>query len=1267
MTHIESVQKNPEHITSLFNTAMSGVDEVFIPAVELGYQCVLYNQRLSDTLFQLIRTELLDPQGLQDSGVGNDNELKELYRILLRKLIGMGEAFADKSNSVINILLEFLLEIISKYNFQQLNLTSTQSMNSMNNNNFTQAVTFIKDEAIQCLCDIVKVEIIRKDVDSVRWILDSLSHSLYTQYSNYMRIDNNIKSVEKDRKEKQLNIIVTSLGRITCQLNHASITDYVLPNLINRITYPDLTFDAFIIGQLTEIALLGHKTAYTQVVELLVNIYKNCLNYPDNKYIHNTIPNAFARLASGLTIKSLRKDLLFRLLKLFQLLANQIIKKEPKQRTGILGFLGILLPILSDLISTYNSPFIKSINNLSHSSSHSSTNSNSSSNNANESSNTTTTTRKSTELNLFTSVWYYCVLYRFTYRNHWATDWYEAITKIAEKMPPLISEKSTTLLESTMIIESFPLSQHEVSTIRKELSDILLSTKTSTSITNISAQAIKSTFFSSNDYVKNLTNGNCIYLLSVFHLEILRIRNTGNLTLLFKYLQDASLHSNSEISHSILSIIDHVFNSFLSNTNHVLDSTTTSGELQLSNELLVEIVQLLLFNFVHSETRVRKAADKYLLQFLDKFPKLLWNSKLLKTLLDLHQAISKGLDHEGHATIRCKLPNSSTNSIITLPEHYQGRLSMMKEIKQLCTVWIQSAKREAPVETNCLLQEYFQQFQTSSGFLVHSGYSLAVQLITLDDDYESTSISGTSSIHSNSNPSSGSNASSVSNANASLKSNESLNSASSTSSSSSGCGIRQSPSSFINSIQLKSTYLGEVLGMVELCKQWGSEVSKLQVILVNKLRNYIIKSKKGDSIDMNEFNNDLCKAAAFLITQKDEIYRSLIHLVCWSPIIVFTEKSIQSGIFIWTWLLAVRTDLNLLIMNEIKLAWLWSIQEGIGLFNNQIKNPSPLSIPKKSSGSSPKSSSSSSSSSRHSHSFSKHGNDLLNQIKFYKKKHSNPNAHGLLLDFFHERLIIAKNNSPAQMDIIEQILFQSIIKPSQLSEQTISLPVRFKLLLLSVHFLQSNHLHSKQLIQLYTERIYLNAMDWFTKPPTWYDPGNKQLLNQHVTLLVEFAKAFEDSLHQPSETTLRESNTKQIITNNLPNLPLPLPNIGDAQVPVTGFISRVIDSLPSRDKSISSLVDKAIPSRGFNQSQTNQDAYHQPSSNTYSYNPQLHKLSKAKIQLLLLFIGHEIDRICAWHNPQNRIQLTIPYESRYSTANLTQNSNSWRRHIFTAW
>ena len=61
--------------------------------------------------------------------------------------------------------------------------------------------------------------------------------------------------------------------------------------------------------------------------------------------------------------------------------------------------------------------------------------------------------------------------------------------------------------------------------------------------------------------------------------------------------------------------------------------------------------------------------------------------------------------------------------------------------------------------------------------------------------------------------------------------------------------------------------------------------------------------------DLQTFSPAMFRITALLITSQGA-NRKLLHSICWSPVQLFTEASMETSIACWEWLLAARTDLS---------------------------------------------------------------------------------------------------------------------------------------------------------------------------------------------------------------------------------------------------------------------------------------------------------------------------------------------------------------------
>lgn len=142
--------------------------------------------------------------------------------------------------------------------------------------------------------------------------------------------------------------------------------------------------------------------------------------------------------------------------------------------------------------------------------------------------------------------------------------------------------------------------------------------------------------FRTNDisaYVTKLQFAQCTYLLSVYWSETLRVANSPEPSLqpIMEYLCDTDLQKDkSGMWQCICCVADSVFTKFKDVMQRKPKDEQRERELQ-------NHAQFLLVHFNHVHKQIRRVADKYLSALVDAFPHLLWNCKVLWSMLDILQ------------------------------------------------------------------------------------------------------------------------------------------------------------------------------------------------------------------------------------------------------------------------------------------------------------------------------------------------------------------------------------------------------------------------------------------------------------------------------------------------------------------------------------------------------------------------------------------------------------------------------------------------------
>lgn len=74
---------------------------------------------------------------------------------------------------------------------------------------------------------------------------------------------------------------------------------------------------------------------------------------------------------------------------------------------------------------------------------------------------------------------------------------------------------------------------------------------------------------------------------------------------------------------------------------------------------------------------------------------------------------------------------------------------------------------------------------------------------------------------------------------------------------------------------------------------------------------------------------------------KIEGFSQLLRLLCWCPAYISTPDAMETGIFIWTWLVSSAPSFGPLVLAELVDAWLWTIDTKRGLFASETRYSGP--------------------------------------------------------------------------------------------------------------------------------------------------------------------------------------------------------------------------------------------------------------------------------------------------------------------------------------
>ncbi|XP_077969116.1 phosphatidylinositol 4-kinase alpha-like isoform X2 [Styela clava] len=730
--------------------------------------------------------------------------------------------------------------------------------------------TLIKDVAIQSVCRALAVGI-KDDPECVPAFISALSNKIFSLDVN----SSTSQIVSMHCVEVMSRVAVASREWIT------NITPQVVATLQRRLHSPPSSLDDLIVDQFACIAVLGEDKQYEEILNMLLQL---CVldNVPESpgspgevKHISPAITNALANIAFHIgksgprnaicdtkeTAKSAQdngisnvlQDLLVHLLQLFVQTGLERKKNiqptkdkysttasysESNWRIQNADNLGMLLPVIAVLMSRL--PPI--------------------------------TSPKPRLSKLFRDFWLYCVVFEFTDEhavtsNYWPLDWFQAVCLISTKSPLLTFPGGDPLrseLKYNSALKNYAVTQNELIEIRAQILKLLGNPTDITALVN------------------QMEFGYCAYLLSVFKLERLRVKNAATYTIdcLFQYLEDPTVRKDkSEMFKCIHAVSDYMFKLYL-------DQLRKHKECE---DILVDNAQFLFVKFNSPQTRIRRTADRYLSLLVERFPHVLWNKKVLFYMLDLLQLLSQtsGNDLFSEIPPLC-IPGSRFT--FQLQDSLKLREKIIKDFKQHCGGILNEAVRWAPSSTTSHLQDYLINYDSG--------------LIDFDGNADSSSHIGLSlAIRTLSEAAVG----------------------------------KQHNSMFATAMIKRSKYYGEMMG--KLSNEKDSKLMLSETIF----NNYKSAIKNMDDA---KIKISVHQATALLVSCKDEKYRDrkMLHVICWASVDRFLSSIMETCIDCWQWLLSSRSDLEMDFMGEMASAWEATREQKLGMFCKDENEGDPLAV-----------------------------------------------------------------------------------------------------------------------------------------------------------------------------------------------------------------------------------------------------------------------------------------------------------------------------------
>uniref|UniRef100_A0A8D8UEF4 1-phosphatidylinositol 4-kinase n=1 Tax=Cacopsylla melanoneura TaxID=428564 RepID=A0A8D8UEF4_9HEMI len=705
----------------------------------------------------------------------------------------------------------------------------------------------LRDAAIENLC--IALRSAHAVIpDCVPALVASLSNRLFTAENS-----------ESDSTLIQCNTIVM-LGHIAVSLKDTpKTTDTIVQFFQQRFCRVPSAVDVLIVDQLGCIVIAKCEgTIYEEVMRLfsMVTVEASNAAYSTERslasqyrHVSRAVINALANIAANLQGENEMHELLGRLLELFVQLGLEGKRASDKapaanKASSSAGNLGMLIPVIAVLVRRL--PAIRSPKPRLH--------------------------------KLFRDFWLYCVLMGFTCESGlWPPEWTEGVKEIAAKSPYYVSQTSS----------------------RSEMRELQYSAAVrNDSVSLPQLQELKSQILTLLDHpppdvvtsIQKLSFAQATYLLSVYWLETLRVQNSPQPSLhpIFEYLLDQSIQKDkSGIWQCISSVGQRVFTLFLDVMVHKPRDEARETELESH-------AQFLLVHFNHINKQIRRLADKWLSGLVDKFPHLLWNCKLLWTMLDILQVLAYSLELD---------PNEETPTLtipglpytIPLTDTLDARETIVNDFSARCIGIVQEAMKWAPQATRSHLQAYQTHTQDSGHWHHHSGLALATESVLQAKglNLQSAPLS-TSTLERRPH-----------------------------------C-VKSDASRFVSTLSVRSRFSGQVAGML---------AGEGESAVLERVLEAVWSACRGQ--DNTAHYQALWTATALLISMKG-CPRQLLAAVSWSQVELFTEEAMRTAVDCWQWIATARPELELTLLQEMVAAWQYTVDKKMGLFSVTIEQVSPL-------------------------------------------------------------------------------------------------------------------------------------------------------------------------------------------------------------------------------------------------------------------------------------------------------------------------------------
>ncbi|CAA7271519.1 unnamed protein product [Cyclocybe aegerita] len=646
-------------------------------------------------------------------------------------------------------------------------------------------------------------------------------------------------------------------------------------------------------------------------------------------------------------------------------------------------------------------------------------------------------------IGLFRNTWFLCVLFGFTTdeTKEWAAmDWLKpALARIAVKTPSMVVEEAHDAVASDVEYNSV---------IRQEYANAVISKHRNHLTRYITYRASE---------IRYLSAGQVIFILTLHDIESMRSA-AGYPSSLVSYFINDSLNNHSGLSACMESVAEKVIRDSINDLNFKASQQT------LPKHLSPELHSLVVLT-THRIAKARDIASKYLNRLITSFPSLMCDPTLVFAILEVLTLLQRACENEYLDEYNPVYEFHSDRSRITLQlsDSYQVRNDILGQLKRNANTWFELALGRAPMELQSTLQKYLSVNPSLSGInSAELGASIAEQF--------------------------GKAIGPVHRQLSSLSSFSPWN--------------FDAAKTLSSQIAIKGYFAGEAAGirlanresvdkLATLPPQRAppTEIEALKIKLSNTLEE--IRGKKS-KLTVHDLRRLLFRCAATLISMEKSDYDLLAYLVS-LPFGVASPSAIASGVDVWSWVIAERSEVEVALMSEILSAWSNTIKQRKGLFSKSLNYEDPF---------------------YHPISYSPTDKESMDRDYAHARRVLTP--HALVLQMLFSRLQAARYHRPGVMFLIQHLVLRSAQAFKTLSTHALSREARYSFLLFGFEALKSSHLDA-YCENVLRESLYTTALSWFSVRPQWSYGANRVQVDADIKVLSEFLSYLQsDSVRGPA-------------------------------------------------------------------------------------------------------------------------------------------------------